>query len=306
MSYTAKAAKQWGVSEKEAQRIIDQKGEREQLRKDFEANRQKATEQLASIKASALAGDRDAVEVLAALDALMASDVLLLTTVLRYGCDPKVSAVKTKGQQTGLTPWQLCDVARTVVQDQERAASMSEKEFAHYSKLGQGVTTDKHGKQSGYRLDVVPDGNKQVAALVDASTGKVLLKGTAATQEWQKGFHFLLDPKTRRVKLTDALRSDYLDAFKGSLFEQWTKLNKSAGDLAKKQEKARIADLEKKAKAEAKRLGILTGESAVAGTFVSESGTTKEGKFRVDKSKGKAGLMVRADGYAMKGKWDPV
>ena len=303
MSYTAKAAKRWGVSEAEAQRIIDQKADREQLRKDFEANKKKATEALADLKAKALAGDRDAVKAVAALDSLMSSDVLLLTTVLRFGCDPKVSAVKTKGAQTGLTPWQLCDVARTVVADQERAAGMSDKEFAHYSKLGRGVTTDKDGKQTGYRLDVVSEGGKQVAALVDASTGKTIAKGTAAQKEWQKGFHFLLDPKTRRVKLTDVLRSDYLDAFKSTLFANWQKLDKSASDLAKKQEKARMAELEKKAKAEAKRVGILTGQVSVTGTLVSDKGKLSDGKFRVDKSKGKTGWLVRGDGLVMKDKW---
>lgn len=301
MSYTAKAARQWGVTEAEAQKIIDAQGAREDFRKSFDAAKSKATETLADLKVRAARGDRKAIEALAALEALMQSDTLLLTTVLRFGCDPRVSAVRTKGTATGLTPWELCDVARAVVADQERAALMSDAEFERALQMGRPVYTDKNGKQHGFRLDVVSEGGKQIAALIDVSTGKTIAKGGAAMKEWQSGFHFLIDEKTRRVKLTDALRSDYLDAFKGSLYKRWEDLAKAASQEAERREKDRIAKLEARAKAEAKRQDILTGETAVAGTLVTEQGV-REGKFRVAKS-GAAAWLVRTDGYVMKAPW---
>lgn len=225
MSYEEKAAREWGVSLDEAKRILKDQKKRDEVRASFAKRSKEAEKQLAQLRTKAIEGDRNAVAALAVLDSLMKSDILLLTTIIRFGCSPEIAAIKTKSK-TGLTPWNLCDVAKTLVADQTRAAGMTQKEFEFYSKVGR-VTTSKSGKREGFYLDVTTQNGKQVPALIDASTGKALYTGQKAVEENSKGFHVLMN-KDRKAVLTDALREDYLSVFKGTLLENWHKLDAKA------------------------------------------------------------------------------
>jgi hypothetical protein len=232
-----KTARAWGMSTAEVKKILAYRESREKARKDWDANQKKATTQLAEIRAAALTGDKKAIAMNAVLNEMMRKDTLLLSTILRYGCAPEVYHVKAKGSATGLTPGNLCDVARVVLEDEKRAQKMSQKDFDHYIKLGRGVYTDSKGRQSGYNFGPLmgPNGGpsldvngQPMMAITDVATGKVIAKGQAAIAEWQKGFHFLIDAKTRRVKLDDALRLDINALFADTLYKNWEKLDMKA------------------------------------------------------------------------------
>src|SRR4029078_6182317 len=120
----------------------------------FKENKSAATKALAELRVEAAKGKRGAVKALAALDALMGSDVLFLTSVIRFGCNADVYAIKEEAANTKMVPWMLCDLAREVVADQKRGAGMSQKDFDFFRQLGK-VTTDKKGKSTGISLRVL-------------------------------------------------------------------------------------------------------------------------------------------------------
>lgn len=281
MSYEAKAAKVWGVTEEEAKRIIEKQKKRKEYQQSFAANQAQATTELANLRVKAAKGDKKAAAALAALDALMAKDTLLLTTILRFGCTPDVHAIKTKGEKTGLNPQNLCDIAKVVLEDQTRAATMSQADFEKYLAFGRGVTTKNDGKQTGYRFVPALDKNgqpmlkagKPVMSIVDASTGKTIETGEKAVKEWQKGLDPFIDPKTRRVRLSDAFRIDFESAFVDSLFKNYEKMNAKSFELAETKLLAQAkSEADKKAREKVKKANLKALKKAGVPTKVGEVG----------------------------------
>lgn len=332
-STEAKTAKAWGMSEAEVKEVLAYREQRKAARETWAKNQAKATEQLTSLRALALQGDRDATAMLGVLDAMMSQDTLLLSVVARYGCSPEVAHVKVKGAASGLTPRQLCSVVKVVLDDQERAAKMSQKDFDHYSKLGRGVSTDAQGKRRGYDFAPLlgPNGGpsldvngQPVMAITDVATGKVIAKGADAVKEWQKGFHFLINPKTRRVNLTDALRLDIKELFADTLYHNWNKLDEKATveaeKLARKAINAALLDETRErmaAKAAArlatmKKKGIPVGVGATARGILMKKkdgkwSASQPGYYRIiaDRSGG-TGRLVTETGRIVENYWQKV
>lgn len=259
MSYEAKAARLWGVSEAKAKEILESQKKREQFRKDWEANRLAAVGQLADLRVRADAGDKQAAMVVGAIDALMNRHTLMLVTIARFGCTPEVYSVKTTSK-SGLTPGNLCDVAKAAIDSQLRASRMSQKDFDFYSQLGRGVYTDKNGKRSGYDFSPLLDSNgrpvlkdgKPVMAITDAATGKVVKQGDAAIKAQRESILFLIDPVTRQINLPETLSKDFVDAFGDTLIKNWDKLNAESFDKAQAKALALAKNAETRKKIEAK------------------------------------------------------
>jgi len=328
-----KTAKAWGMSTEEVKKVLAYREARKEARSNWSKNQAKATDQLASIKALALQGDRDATAMMGVLDTFMQEDVLLLAVVARYGCSAEVQHIQVKGSASGLTPRQMCDVVKVVLADQERAARMTQAEFDHYSKLGRGVSTDAKGKRHGYDFAplVGPNGGPSLdvngqpkMAITDVSTGKVIAEGQAAIKEWQKGFHFLINPKTRRVNLTDALRLDIKELFADSLLKKWKDLDVKATEEAEKKARQAInaalldetrARMEAKAKARLalmKKKGIPVGVGATARGILMKKkdgkwAASKPGYYQIiaDRSGGTARLVTET-GRVVENYWQKV
>jgi hypothetical protein len=315
MSYEEKAARQWGVPVEKARAMIAEDKRRDDLRAVFKENKSAATKALAELRVEAAKGKRGAVKALAALDALMGSDVLFLTSVIRFGCNADVYAIKEEAANTKMVPWMLCDLAREVVADQKRAAGMSQKDFDFFRQLGK-VTTDKKGRSTGISLRVLDPSQapgkspEERAQLVDVSTGKVLYTGKKALALWPQQFNFLIDPKTRRVDLSKVpgLKEDYLEQFKGSLFKDWTKLSAESEKLAaKKLSAAEAYKVSEKARLkEASKMHDKQLKEHHKGILVTPKGATKPGTFKIDKKHKEKSWLVREDGYPWRERWVPV
>jgi hypothetical protein len=332
-STEAKTAKAWGMSPEEVKKVLAYREQRAEARKTWEKNQAKATEQLAAIRAKALEGDREATAMMGILETFMQEDTLLLAVVARYGCSPEVAHIQKKGSATGLTPRDMCDVVKLILKDQERAAKMSASEFAHYSKLGRGVYTDKYGKRHGYDFAPMlgPNGGPSLdvngqpkMAITDVATGKVIAEGQTAIKEWQKGFHFLINPKTRRANLTDALRLDIKELFGDTLLSKWNQVDQKATEEAEKMARRAInaALLDETRKAQAKkaaaRLAMMKKKGIPVGVGATALGilmTKKDGKWKAskpgyyqiisDRSRGTARLVTET-GRVVENYWQKV
>lgn len=334
-STEAKTAKAWGMSEAEVKKILAYREQREAARKDWSKNQSKATEQLAALRAKALQGDREATAMMGILDTFMQEDTLILAVLARYGCSKEIQHIQVKGKATGLTPRDICEVVKLILKDQERAAKMSEKEFNHYSKLGRGVYTDKKGKRHGYDFAPLlgPNGGPSLdvngqpkMAITDVSTGKVIAEGQAAITEWQKGFHFLINPKTRRANLNDALRMDIKELFGDTLLSKWkevdVKATQEAENMARRAINAALLDETRKAQAKKmaarlalmKKKGIPVGAGATARGILMEKKegkwvSSKPGYYQITDDRRAAGgitYLVTETGRVVKNYWQKV
>jgi len=236
MSYEQKAARQWGVSVEEARKMIGAQNHKKEVVASYEANQKAAEEAMVALRVAAGEGDRKAVAALGMLDALMSSDTALLVAVLRFGCVGEVWFNKTKGKETGLEALYLCDIAKALIKQQERAAKMSQADFDHYRRYMNG--------EIGIDMVALPQGQKwkdengfdhtYTPKAIDRKTGKVLHEGQKAIDEMRKGIGREIDPKTRRIVLPANLKKDYAEVFQGSLFENWKKLDVKATEKAEK------------------------------------------------------------------------
>lgn len=248
MSTEQKFARDWDMTVEEAHRVLANRERMKEVKASYAKNAAAAEEQLAALKVAAGKGDKKARAALVMVEELMQSDTALLVAVLRFGCIGEIWADDRQAKGTGLSPLQLCDVAKHLIDQQKRAGKMSQKDFDFYYELGRGGKYQLHNVE----LDkpwISPEGwsLKQTPQIIEVKTKKVLYSGNDAIKHWQLQLGYDIDYKSRRLILPAKLKADYLEIFKGSLYDNWQKLDSKA---TKKADAAAIKEIEAKAAAE--------------------------------------------------------